>query len=260
MRIFRIRQFPAKILLLVLVVIIIAFNPRIAVWFKNFTFGILVGPLKAFSGVKTYFISRKNLSEENFELKQRLAMLSVELARTKDLPSENERLEALLGFKKNLRNKAIAARIIARDPTDWRRSMIIGKGKKDGMKERMPCVTADGVVGCVVEVGSGSSKVMLITDPDSRLGVVLESSGESGLLVGTPEGSCKVIYLSLDTGVKDGEKVVTAGFSSFFPEGLTIGTVKEVDVEKAKLYKYAIVTPAADLSKIKEVVCIDMER
>lgn len=259
MQIHRIRKFPTKIVLLALIILIVVINPKILLGIKNFTFNILVKPFNVLSGAKTYFTKVKDLADDNLVLKQRLAALSVELARMRETARENERLHSLLNFKKGLSVKTIVAKVIARDSTDWRRALIINKGKLDGLRERMPCATADGLIGSLVDVGSTSSKVMLITDPNSRIGVMLESSRESGVLTGSPEGVCRVIYLSLDREIKKGEKVLTAGFSAFFPKGIAVGEVSGSKIDKAKLYKYATVTPYATLNKIEEVVCIELE-
>lgn len=259
MRIYRIRKFPTKLFLLILIITVIALNPKIISGFKNFTFGILTKPIKALSGVKIYFKRIKNLSEENLLLKQRVASLSIELARKKEISSENKRLRSLLDFKKELHYKTIISKVIARDSTDWRRAIIINKGTRDGIREHTSSATAKGLIGTVVEVGPSSSKVMLITDPNSRVGVIIEPSRESGVLIGSPEGEPRVIYLSLDAKIERGDKVLTAGFSAFFPKGLAIGRVREIGLEKTGLYKYAVVDPFEDMGKIEEVVCIDTD-
>ncbi|MCQ9206494.1 MAG: rod shape-determining protein MreC [Omnitrophica bacterium] len=260
MQTYRIRKFPSKLFILIIVFIVIASSQKIRLTIKNFAFEILVKPFRVASGVKTYFTGVKNISEENLFLKQRIAMLSLELARTKTVTSENKRLKALLNFRKGLDYRAIAAKVIGRDSTDWRKTVIIDKGKNQGIKERMPCATANGLVGSVVEVGSDSSKVMLLTDPNSRVGVRLAPSREAGVLVGFPQGKCKVIYLSLDGDIREGEAVLTASFSAFFPQGLVVGRVTEVANEKANLYRYAFVRLTEDMNKIEEVICIDADK
>ena len=137
---------------------------------------------------------------------------------------------------------------------------MINKGKVDGIKKRMPCATSKGFIGTVIEVGASTSKVMLVTDPNSRIGVVLQNSRESGVLIGSPrEGICKVKYLSLDGIIDKGEEVVTAGFNTFLPKGLRIGRVASVGIEKTKLYKYAVVNPFEEMNKIEEVICIKID-
>lgn len=259
MRIYRIRKFPTKLFFLILIIVIIGLNPKTLSGFRNFFFAILSKPFKVLSDVKTYFIRAKYLSEENLLLKQRLADLSLTLARMKERLSESERLHHLLDFKESLRYKTIAAKVIARDSLDWRRAIIIDKGEKDGIREHMPCATSQGLIGRVVEAGPTSSKIMLITDPSSRVGVILEPSREHGVLIGSPQGACKVIYLSMDGKINKGDRVLTAGLSALLPKGLAIGEVTMTDIEKANLYRYAIVDPFEDMNKIEEVVCIDVE-
>ncbi|UCD55036.1 MAG: rod shape-determining protein MreC [Candidatus Omnitrophota bacterium] len=261
MRIYRTRKFPTKLFLLILIITIILLNPKLITGFKNFTFGILIKPLKAISGVKIYFKRIKNLSEENLLLKQRVASLSIELTRKKEISLENERLRSLLDFKNKEfpHYKTIISKIIARDSTDWRRAIIINKGARDGIRKYASSATAKGLIGTVVEIGPSSSKVMLITDPNSRVGVIIEPSRESGVLIGSPEGECRVIYLSLDAKIERGDMVKTCGFSAFFPKGIAIGTVREIGLEKTGLYKYAVVDPFEDMGRLEEVVCIDTD-
>ena len=256
MRIYRIRKFPTKLVILVLVVSIVTLNPTIRIAVKNFTFEILIKPFKFFSKIKTYFVSKKNLLNESIYLKERLAHLSIELARTESLARENKRLKSIIDFKKTLPSKTIVAKVIGRDSVGWRRSLIIDKGSSDGIKEHMSCATSKGLVGSILDVGKHSSKVMLITDPGSRVGVIIDPSRESGILTGSPKGDCKVIYLSLDALLEKGDRVITAGFSSFFPKGIPIGKIKKIEIEKNKLYKYASVDTYENMNQIEEVVCI----
>lgn len=257
MRIYRVRKFPSKLFLIILAIIIISVIPGARRGLKNFAFGLLAKPFRVVTGAKEYFARAKKLSDENLLLKQRLAAMSVTLARMEETALENKRLGALLNFRKDLRYDTVVAKVIGRDATDWRRSVIINKGKAHGIKEHMPCATARGLIGSVVDVATDSSKVMLITDFNSRVGVVLEPSRESGVLAGFSRGRCKVIYLSLDGNIKKGERVLTAGFSAFFPKGLVVGKVTDTTVEKTGLYKYAIVEPIVDMNRIEEVICID---
>ena len=65
-----------------------------------------------------------------------------------------------------------------------------------------------------------------------------------------------MIYIALDSDAKAGDKVITAGFGSVFPKGILIGEIEKVGVEPGRLYKYAVLKPSQDLSKLEEVLCI----
>jgi len=254
----RLRKFPTKLLIILLLVIIIAVNPKLFLGVRGFVFKVASKPFKFLSNLKSRFVKIDELSKENLLLKQRIAELSIALARTDEISSENKRLNSLLDFKKKLNYKTIAAKVLMRESLDWRKAIIINRGKEDGIKLHMPCTTASGLIGSVVEAWGSSSKVMLITDPNSRVGVILEDSRESGVLIGSPSGNCKIIYISIDAEVRKGERVLTAGFSKFFPKGLPVGKVTGVGTEKTMLSKYALVTPFEDMNKIEEIICIDI--
>ncbi len=257
MRIYRIRKFPAGLIFFILALLIITFNSKISTRFRESAFGVLAKPFCALSGVKAYFVPGRHLFEENLRLKQDIGALSIALARKKEISAENERLRDILDFKKNLPYTVIAARVIARNPTDWRRAIIINKGKRQGVTEGMSCATAKGLIGSVEEVSPGSSKIMLLTDPNSRIGALLEDSRESGLLIGSPRGECRIIYLSPDGKISKGERVITAGFGGISPKGLPIGKVISTGAVNSDLYKYAVVEPFEDMERLEEVLCID---
>jgi rod shape-determining protein MreC len=151
---------------------------------------------------------------------------------------------------------AIPAQVIGRDPSNWSNSLIIDKGSSSGIKSNMAVMSTRGLVGRIVEVGRLSSKALLITDPNLKVGVLVRRNRQGGIMTGRPGGRCKIIYISLDSDVKPGDKVMTAGFGSVFPKGILIGEVEKVGKEEGRLYKFAILKPSQDLSRLEEVLCI----
>jgi rod shape-determining protein MreC len=120
----------------------------------------------------------------------------------------------------------------------------------------MAVMSTRGLVGRVVEAGRYSSKVLLITDPALKVGVMIRRNRQGGVMVGRPGGRCKVIYISLDSDARIGDKVITTGFGSVFPKGILIGDIESMGRDEGRLYKYAIVRPSQDLSRLEEVLCI----
>ncbi|MBL7158284.1 MAG: rod shape-determining protein MreC [Candidatus Omnitrophica bacterium] len=257
MQFYRIRKFPTKLTIVFIICLVFFLNPDLRLWLKKFTFHVAYIPARAFQNIKNSFAKTERLNEENLDLKRRVGELSVELSRMKQKKEQIERLEELLGFKLSLRYEAKASRVIARDIAGFRKFFVIDKGSRDGINENTPCVSLEGIVGNVVAVSPNTSKVMLITDPASRIGVTVTSSCETGLMLGSVEGQCRVIYLGLDGDIKEGDEVVTSGTSSLFPEGLPVGTIKHVGIERTKLYRYAEIIPYAEMSKIREVLAMN---
>lgn len=185
----------------------------------------------------------------------------LELARRKAEESkfvleENQRLKDLLSFRKAIPFTTVAAEVIGRDPSNWSNSIIIDKGAAGGVKPNRAVMSTMGLVGRVLEVGRYSSKVILITDPNSKVGVVVQRNRQGGILTGRPDGKCKMLYISLDSDVARGDKVVTAGFGTVFPRGILVGEVSEVGREPGRLYKYAIVAPSQEMARLEEVLCV----
>jgi rod shape-determining protein MreC len=211
------------LLIFIVITLIFVVRPSLFTSSRKILFEIVIYPLKVVNGIKTAFKSRTRSVRENYMLKEKAAEMALEITRMKSLEKENERLRAALKLKSRLAYKSIGAQVIGRIPSSWIRSVLINKGQRQGIKRRMACATVNGLVGTVVETGPLSSKVMLINDPNSRIGVILGDCRETGILVGTQTGGCKVIYLEMDSQVKPKEKVYTSNIGGFFPEGIESG-------------------------------------
>jgi len=244
-------------LLALLIAIIITLKPSFVHTAGRVVFDIVMYPLRSVVSFKKMCIPKKKFIKENFMLKEQSAQLALEIGRIVAVGRENERLRDLLALKKRTPYTAHAAGIIARAPSTWMSTVIIDKGASSGIHRKMAVCVADGLVGTVVDVSSHTGKVMLITDPNSRIGVRLMDSGQTGVLVGDREGKCRVIYLGMDSDIHPGERVVTSGVGGEFPSNLPVGTVVRVGRDMVGLYQYAIVRPYSGLNALAEVLCLE---
>ncbi len=197
-----------------------------------------------------------SLREENRLLRERINLLNRKVEELKVVSSDNDRLKELLNFRKTMPFTTIPAQVIGRDPSNWSNSLIVDKGLDGGVKQNKAVLSTKGLVGRVLEVGRYSSKILLITDPNSKVGVMIQRNRQGGILIGSPDGRCKMIYIALDSDVMPGDKVITAGFGMIFPKDIIVGEVVKVDKEPGRLYKSAVVKTAEDLSKLEEILCI----
>ena len=216
----------------------------------------------ALKTIHSFLASVKNimpfasLREENRILRERINLLNRKIEELKVVSSDNDRLKELLNFRKTIPFTTISAQVIGRDPSNWSNSLIIDKGLNGGIRQGRAVLSTKGLVGRVLEVGRYSSKILLITDPNSKVGVMINRNRQGGILVGSPDGRCRMIYIALDSDVMAGDKVITAGFGAIFPKDVMAGEVVRVDKEPGRLYKSAVVKTAEDLSKLEEVMCI----
>jgi len=220
------------------------------------TSGPILKNLHSFFGLLVKINPFAALEKENKLLHDRVDLLARMSEETLAINDDNARLRNLLDFRKMIPYTSIPAQVIGRDPSNWSNSLIIDKGSSSGIKTNMAVISTRGLVGRIVEAGKLSSKALLITDPNLKVGVLIRRNRQGGILTGRPGGRCKIIYISLDSDVRPGDKVMTAGFGSVFPKGILIGEIEKVGKEDGRLYKYAILKPSQDLSMLEEVLCI----
>ena len=249
-----------KTLAVFLILIFIVLNSKISPSALRINAASFLAPVlesldNAASAIKK-IIPFSNFREENKLLRHRVELLSRSLEEMKAVHDENERLKSLLDFRKAIPYTTVPAQVIGRDPSNWSNSLIIDKGTSQGIRQNKAVLSTRGLVGRTVEVGRRFSKILLINDANSKVGVMIRRNRQGGILVGSADGKCRMIYIALDSDVSKGDKVMTAGFGAIFPKGILAGEVVSVDKEPGRLYKYAIVEPSQDLSKLEDVLCI----
>ncbi len=203
---------------------------------------------------RNYFYLR-GVRKENYDLKQQIEHLRLEQVRLNEDAEQARRLQALLGFKEQFISQTLPAQVIGSSGSEQSRSIYIDKGAHEGIKQDMPVITADGIVGKVLRVFGTTSQVLLIDDQTSGVGAILEKSRLQGVLRGTPAGEIVLEKVTADETVQPGEKVLTSGGDQVFPKGLPVGTVTKVSTA-SDLFLNVRVKPTANLSKLEEVLVI----
>jgi len=212
--------------------------------------------LSFFSNFREFLRSNENLKEENYAMKNTIEILQREITRLREFESENNRLRSLIELKQKVPFDTLPAQIIGRDLTGWAQVIIIDKGSSNGVKEDMPVVAAQGIVGKVIETGLFSSKVQLLIDKKSQIGGIMQKSRIVGLVEGTGSEYLTMNYLPRDEEIYVNDLVLSSGLGKVYEKGLIIGTVKEVHEAKFGLYKYAVVSPSVPFSKMEEILVI----
>ena len=195
--------------------------------------------------------------DEYQRLREEVSALKARLVGQDELVAENLRLERLLTFKRSLVYPSVTASVLGRDPSGWSSSMIIDRGKGDGIRQGMPVINALGVVGKVAEVSEENSKVVLLTDPQFSVAALIQGSREIGLMTGSLQGEiCRMRFISSDAQISVGDKVVTSKLSTSFPEGLLIGEVVRIIGNPQEPSIECVIKPAVILSQVEEVLVI----
>lgn len=196
------------------------------------------------------------LEKENQALKRELQELRLQMNRYQEAALANERLRALLNFKKSIATPLLPAQLVAFDPSGWFQTILIDKGRNDGVVQDMAVVSAEGLVGRVIGVGNQHSKVLLIIDGNSAVDAFIQRSRARGVLVGLGREMCLLKYVQRNEDVQVGDKVISSGMGGVFPKALLVGTVREVVRGSSGLFQRVEVEPAANFSRLEEVMVV----
>ena len=162
---------------------------------------------------------------ENIRLREENASLRQWETVARRLDAENQGLRALLKFAPDPRASFISARIIGDNGGAFVRSVLINAGADLGVRRDQAAMTGEGLVGRVVEVGQRAARILLITDINSRIPVLVERTRDQAILAGDNTSSPQLIYLPPRAEVKPGDRIVTSGYGGVFPPGLPVGMV-----------------------------------
>jgi len=201
------------------------------------------------------YVYLRGVRAENRQLKDQIEQLRLEQVRLNEDAVQAHRLQALLAFKEQYISRTVAAQVIGSSGSDSSRMLYIDKGENQGLKRDMAVITADGIVGKVLQVFPSVSQVLLINDQSSGVGTILEKSRLQGFLKGTATGEVVLEGVMSDEQVAPGERVLTSGGDQIFPKGLPVGTVTKVGAGK-DLFLNIQIKPAVNLGKLEEVLVV----
>ena len=217
-----------------------------------------------FNDKQNYYQDNTDLKEENAALKKQLAEMEAAIRQAEKDSAENERLKQLLGLKAqrpDLTSDLQAAMITEHTVTNWTSSLTIDKGTRHGL-EVNDCVISEtgALVGLISEVGTNWATILTLVDTDTSLGAQVFRTNDLGLAQGNfslmDENRLRLEYLPVDCSLLGGDLVVTSGLGGFYPAGLVIGSVAEVQQDDSGATSYAILTPAVEFDALSEVFVI----
>ncbi len=146
-----------------------------------------------------------------------------------------------------------AANVIGVNNIDWFRTITIDKGSEDGIVKDMAALTANGIVGRVVESYSKTSKILLAIDPRSNIDVIIQRSRIKGIAEGKGDNRLIVKYVQQFEDVQIGDVVVSAGIGGVFPKGIMVGEVVKVEKSDDSFFKSIEIKTSVDFKKLEEV-------
>jgi rod shape-determining protein MreC len=203
-------------------------------------------------------LPRRELLRQIDELQlenRRLRLLGTQWEET---ARENARLRDALQLPRQVPWKLRMARVVGRDPANWWKNVRINLGSRDGLTNNMPVVSSEGLVGRVSETGFTHSLVVLLGDPACRVSVLVEETRDHGVIAPSDISSVDntivdLKFLSRNSVLKPGQRVVTSGLGNLFPKGILVGQIADVHTVAFGLHQEARVSLSAHLNTLEEV-------
>jgi rod shape-determining protein MreC len=197
-----------------------------------------------------------SVAHENEALKNSLNQFIEKTNETREIELANTRLRNLLNFHKTPTNPVVAAEVIGKDPSGWFKTVIIDKGRSDGLQKGLPVVLPTGIAGQVIEVSAHYAKVMLIIDRNSAVDALVQRSRARGIIKGASADECRFDYVLRKHDVQIGDTVIASGLDGVYPKGLRIGRVTDLNEPSSDIFYEITVTPFVDYEKLEEVLVI----
>ena len=210
-------------------------------------------PVETFGGVIEGAEALANLRSENLALKDQNARLMQWQTAARRLEAENAALRSLNRMVPDPSMNFITARVVGDPGGAFVRTVLINAGERNGIEKGQAAVTGDGLAGRISEVGQRSARVLLLTDINSRVPVVVGDVRDRAVMAGDNAHAPELLYLGPTAKVKIGDRVNTSGQGGVFPPGLPIGVVSSVSEKGIR------VKPFVDWSHMEVLRIVDYE-
>ena len=170
-----------------------------------------------------------SLRAENVRLQAENDLLQRWRRRAEILESENQQLRSVTGTVSDENRSLITARAVTAPGGSFAHTILIAIGDESGIAAGDPVITSNGLVGIVYEVGRAYARVLMISDINARIPVMLASSSWPGLTIGRNGEYLELAFLPAEARPEVGELVLTSGHGGILPAGLAVGRVDRVD-------------------------------
>lgn len=203
------------------------------------------------------FTSRRDLQEENANLKTQQILLQAQLQKLDALQAENIRLRDLLDSSIRVGEKVLIAEILSVDLNPFNRQIVINKGTRHGVYAGQPLLDAEGVMGQVVSASPLTSIAMIISDPSHAIPVTVNRNGLRAIAIGTgTSNKLDLPHIPNNADIREGDLLITSGLGGRFPPNYPVATVTEVMINPSEPFAHVKAEPTARLDRSREVLLV----
>ncbi len=225
---------------------------------------ISVGMIASVQSVLSWLPNPYALETENHALRQLNRDLSMQAMELRDAGIKVQKLRAMLEFKEKSPMKLLAAEVVGKSTIQLRNYATLNVGSKNGVKEGMPVVSEQGLVGRVIGVSDNYSIVQLLINRDTRVAAKTVGGRNDGMITWDGGNSLLLRNVPAVQPQRKGDTVVTSNYSALFPENIVIGTISDISEEQGTLFYRLKVQPSVNFGTLEEAYVVlysaDQER
>ena len=199
-----------------------------------------------------------SLRNEVERLRNQLLLLNYEKQQAAQIVKENERLRMLLGVSSRInQGKLMISSVIDHNPSPYKRLVKLNKGLSDGVKTGLPVMDAHGMMGQIMSSAYHESDLLLITDVDMQVPVMVQRTGARGILQGKGDSDELTLkFMPTTANIREGDLLETSGIDGRYPSGLPVAEVVDVESQAGAIFWKITAQPLAKLNTSREVLIV----
>ena len=213
----------------------------------------LLFPVDLARGGWTRYVHLVDLQLENEQLRARLAELAETNLQYSEALVASGHLQRISQMRERFAVPLLPSEVVGHDVSPFFRSLLLDRGRSQGVHSGMPVVTDDGLVGLITATSVHASRTMLLLDRQSAVDAIVQRSRARGIVRGAGRGRLEFTLVVRGDDVQPGDVIVTSGVGGVHPKGLRIGTVRSVQTEESQVLHTAGLRSAVDFGRLEQV-------
>lgn len=193
-----------------------------------------------------------DVREDNDSLRRELDRLLEENLQLREALVASGRLARIAEMRDEFEVPMLPAELVASDLSPWFRSVLIDRGRTDGVRSGMPVVSARGLVGLVTATSGSASRTMLLLDRQAAVDGTVQRSRTRGTVRGKGGEALEFEFVIREGDVAVGDVVITSGLDGVYPKGIRLGEVTKVEPPGSNLLGTALITPSVDFGRLEQ--------
>jgi rod shape-determining protein MreC len=199
------------------------------------------------------YVQLVDVGEENELLRARVAALEEANLQYSEALVASGHLQRIAQMRERFAVPLLPSEVVGHDVSPFFRSVLLDRGRSQGVRAGMPVVTDDGLVGLVTATSLHAARTMLLLDRQSAVDAIVQRSRARGIVRGVDRGRLEFMLVVRGDDVQPGDVIVTSGVGGVHPKGIRIGTVRSVQTEESQILHTASMRPAVDFGRLEQV-------